>query len=131
MSKSWPRKKKKLSKSCQKVVKKLSKRCHTCHKYHLYVSLVIKCVIGGSLVTNFNQVQGGCQKVKSRPLADSFAVGRRQKGNFGSSAFVVIRIHLYLPGAYRAAAPQAAAWAPAAALCSHSSSCLLPSSPWD
>jgi hypothetical protein len=40
--------------------------------------MVIKCVIGGLLVTIFNKVQMG-QKVLSRPSADSFAVGRRQK----------------------------------------------------
>jgi hypothetical protein len=54
-------------------------RCHTCHKRHFYVSLVIKCVIGSSLVTNFNKVLiGGGQKVIPKPSADSF--GRRQKG---------------------------------------------------
>jgi hypothetical protein len=48
-------------------------KCHTCHKYHCHVSLVIKCVVGGLLVTDFKQVrwEEGCggQKVIPRPLA--------------------------------------------------------------
>jgi hypothetical protein len=32
--------------------------CHTWHKYHSHVSLVIKCVIEDSLVSNFNKVRG-------------------------------------------------------------------------
>jgi hypothetical protein len=37
--------------------------CHTCHKYQNQVSLVIKCVIGGLLVTDFNQVWGWRREV--------------------------------------------------------------------
>jgi hypothetical protein len=33
--------------------------CHTCDKYHCRVSLVIKCVVGGLLVTDFNDIGGG------------------------------------------------------------------------
>jgi hypothetical protein len=48
--------------------------------------LVTKCVTGDFLQLTFNDVgrgggggRGGGQKVLSRPLADNFAVGRRQK----------------------------------------------------
>jgi hypothetical protein len=67
----------------------------------MHVSLVTKCVTGDFLQLTFNDVgrgelgtmmsggreggRGGWgQKVLSRPSADSFAVGRRQKGNFKS-----------------------------------------------
>jgi hypothetical protein len=33
--------------------------CHTCHNYHCHVSLVIQCVIGGLLGTEFNKVRAG------------------------------------------------------------------------
>jgi hypothetical protein len=36
--------------------------CLTCYKYHCHVSLVIKCVIGGLLVTNLNKVWWGVGK---------------------------------------------------------------------
>jgi hypothetical protein len=50
--------------------------CYSCHSCQVSCSLVIKCVIKGI----FNKVGWvGCQKVLSRPSADSFAVGRRQK----------------------------------------------------
>jgi hypothetical protein len=62
---------------------------HTCHKYHFYESLVIKCVTKGLLVTNFNIVRWVGwwvgQIVLSRPSADSFAVRRRQKVHFAYS----------------------------------------------
>jgi hypothetical protein len=43
--------------------------CHTCHKYQYHVTLVIKCVKEGVLVTNFNKVLGVGRKVIQRPLA--------------------------------------------------------------
>jgi hypothetical protein len=50
--------------------------CHTCHKYHCNVSLVIKCVIEDSLVTNFNKVrwvgQKSAFKAEGKKLADWF-----------------------------------------------------------
>jgi hypothetical protein len=33
--------------------------CHTCLKYHCHVSLIIQCVIGGLLGTDFNKVWAG------------------------------------------------------------------------
>jgi hypothetical protein len=53
--------------------------CHNCHIYHWHVSMIIKCVIRGLLVSDFNKVRRGGQQVLSRPSADSFAVGQRQK----------------------------------------------------
>jgi hypothetical protein len=67
--------------------------CHVCHswdicdtrpKYHYHVSLDIKCVIVGLLLTHFNKVRivGGegcvcvCQKVIPRSSADSFSQER-------------------------------------------------------
>jgi hypothetical protein len=46
--------------------------CHTCRKSHCHVSLDIKCVTGGLLVTDFNKVWGGVEKVIPRPSADYF-----------------------------------------------------------
>jgi hypothetical protein len=48
------------------------------------VSLVTKCALGELLIVNFNKDWRGWgwgwgQKVVSRPLADYFVVGRRQK----------------------------------------------------
>jgi hypothetical protein len=49
------------------------------------VLLVIKCVIGGILVTDFNKVWGeGGQKMVSRASADYLAVGGKQKIYFRS-----------------------------------------------
>jgi hypothetical protein len=102
VSKSWPKrkkvvkklskKKKKLSESCQKVVKKLSKSCKklskSCQKVVKKLSLfsIIQCFlcvsihdIGGFIRLTFNDVGREGQKVLSKPSADSFAVGRRQK----------------------------------------------------
>jgi hypothetical protein len=84
LSKSWPKRKKvvkkvkKLSKNCQKIVKKLSLfsiiQCFLCLSIH---------DIGGFIRLTFNDVgrEGGRvgQKVLSKPSADSFAVGGRQK----------------------------------------------------
>jgi hypothetical protein len=58
--------------------------CHPCNRYHCHLSLFVKCVIEGLVVTNFNKVRGGeGQKVLSRPSADSLAVGQKQKGGGG------------------------------------------------
>jgi hypothetical protein len=49
------------------------------------VSLVTKCVTGDFLQLTFNDVGRGGQKVLSKPSADSFAVGRRQKSHLNHS----------------------------------------------
>jgi hypothetical protein len=52
----------------------------TRHKYIFHVSLVIKCVIGGSLVTNFNTVREDQKELaRPTPMADSYDLVRRQK----------------------------------------------------
>jgi hypothetical protein len=53
---------------------------HTCHKYQYHVTLVIKCVKEGVLVTDFNKVLGGGDKSDSKAFGDYFVVSRRQKG---------------------------------------------------
>jgi hypothetical protein len=53
-------------KNCQKVVKICQKSPDGGRggvKYHCHLSLVIKCVVGGLFVTNFNKVRGEGAKV--------------------------------------------------------------------
>jgi hypothetical protein len=54
---------------------------HTCHKYQYNVTLVIKCVKEGALVTDFNKVLVGGEKSDSKAFGDYFVVSRRQKDN--------------------------------------------------
>jgi hypothetical protein len=58
------------------------------------VSLVTKCVTGDFLQLTFNDVgRGGWgQKVLSKPSAESFAVGRRQKGGSLGANGIGIRV---------------------------------------
>jgi hypothetical protein len=52
---------------------------HNCHKYQYHVTLVIKCVKGGVLVTDFNKVLGGGLKSDSKAFGDYFVVSQGKK----------------------------------------------------
>jgi hypothetical protein len=52
---------------------------HTCHKYQYHVTLVIKCVKEGVLVTDFNKVLGGWVESDAKAFGNYFVVSRRQK----------------------------------------------------
>jgi hypothetical protein len=62
--------------------------CHTCHKYHCHVSLVIHCVIGGLLGTDFNKVRAGWVGKKwfqsLRQLLRSQPKAKRWAADFGN-----------------------------------------------